>query len=45
MTLGEGDLLMLGCDVGRPLARAGDVVEIKMPALGTLTNTFVAEAA
>jgi 5-oxopent-3-ene-1,2,5-tricarboxylate decarboxylase / 2-hydroxyhepta-2,4-diene-1,7-dioate isomerase len=45
MTLGEGDLLMLGCYVGRPLARAGDVVEIKMPALGTLTNTFVAEAA
>ena len=45
MTLGEGDLLMLGCDVGRPMARAGDVVEIKMPALGTLTNTFVAEAA
>jgi 5-oxopent-3-ene-1,2,5-tricarboxylate decarboxylase / 2-hydroxyhepta-2,4-diene-1,7-dioate isomerase len=25
--------------------RAGDRVEIKMPALGTLTNTFVAEAA
>jgi len=45
MTLGEGDMLMLGCDVGRPLARAGDRVEIKMPALGTLTNTFVAEAA
>ncbi|MBC5782479.1 fumarylacetoacetate hydrolase family protein [Ramlibacter sp. USB13] len=45
MTLGEGDMLMLGCDVGRPLVRAGDCVEIKMPALGTLTNTFVAEAA
>jgi len=45
MTLGEGDLLMLGCDAERPLARAGDLVEIKMPALGTLTNTFVAEAA
>ena len=45
MTLGEGDMLMLGCDVGRPLVRAGDRVEIKMPALGTLTNTFVAEAA
>lgn len=45
MTLGEGDMLMLGCDVGRPLARAGDRVEIKMPALGTLTNTFIAEAA
>ena len=45
MTLLEGDMLMLGCDVGRPLVRAGDRVDIKMPALGTLTNTFVAEAA
>ena len=45
MTLGEGDMLMLGCDAGRPLVRAGDRVDIKMPALGTLTNTFVAEAA
>ena len=45
MTLGEGDMLMLGCDVPRPRVRAGDRVEIKMPALGTLTNTFVAEAA
>jgi 5-oxopent-3-ene-1,2,5-tricarboxylate decarboxylase / 2-hydroxyhepta-2,4-diene-1,7-dioate isomerase len=45
MTLGEGDMLMLGCDVGRPRVRAGDRVEIKMPALGTLTNLFVAEAA
>jgi 5-oxopent-3-ene-1,2,5-tricarboxylate decarboxylase/2-hydroxyhepta-2,4-diene-1,7-dioate isomerase len=45
MTLGEGDMLMLGCDAGRPLARAGDHVEIKMPALGTLANDFVAEAA
>ena len=45
MSLGEGDMLMLGCDAGRPRVRAGDRVEIKMPALGTLTNTFVAEAA
>lgn len=45
MTLGEGDMLMLGCDAGRPRARAGDRIEIKMPALGTLTNTLVAEAA
>jgi 5-oxopent-3-ene-1,2,5-tricarboxylate decarboxylase/2-hydroxyhepta-2,4-diene-1,7-dioate isomerase len=45
MTLGEGDMLMLGCDVGRPRVRAGDRVDISMPALGTLTNTFVAEAA
>jgi 5-oxopent-3-ene-1,2,5-tricarboxylate decarboxylase / 2-hydroxyhepta-2,4-diene-1,7-dioate isomerase len=45
MTLAECDMLMLGCDAGRPRVRAGDRVEIKMPALGTLTNTFVAEAA
>jgi 5-oxopent-3-ene-1,2,5-tricarboxylate decarboxylase/2-hydroxyhepta-2,4-diene-1,7-dioate isomerase len=45
MTLGPGDLLMLGCDVGRPRARAGDRIDISMPALGTLTNALVAEAA
>ena len=45
MTLGSGDMLMLGTDAGRPRVRAGDRVEIKMPALGTLTNLFVAEAA
>ena len=45
MTLAEGDMLMLGCDAGRPRVRAGDTVEIKMPALGTLANTFVGEAA
>jgi 5-oxopent-3-ene-1,2,5-tricarboxylate decarboxylase / 2-hydroxyhepta-2,4-diene-1,7-dioate isomerase len=45
MTLAEGDMLMLGCDVGRPRAKVGDSVQIRMPALGTLTNLFVAEAA
>jgi 5-oxopent-3-ene-1,2,5-tricarboxylate decarboxylase/2-hydroxyhepta-2,4-diene-1,7-dioate isomerase len=45
MSLGEGDMLMLGCDVGRPRVKAGDRVDISMPALGTLSNTFVAEAA
>lgn len=45
MTLQPGDMLMLGTDVGRPRVRAGDRVEIKMPALGTLANLFVAEAA
>ena len=45
MTLGEGDMLMLGCDAGRPRVKAGDRVQISMPALGTLSNTFVAEAA
>jgi 5-oxopent-3-ene-1,2,5-tricarboxylate decarboxylase/2-hydroxyhepta-2,4-diene-1,7-dioate isomerase len=36
---------MLGCDVGRPLAKAGDRIEISAEGLGTLTNTLVAEAA
>jgi 5-oxopent-3-ene-1,2,5-tricarboxylate decarboxylase/2-hydroxyhepta-2,4-diene-1,7-dioate isomerase len=45
MTLGEGDMLMLGCDVGRARARAGDRIDIFMPALGTLTNTLATEAA
>jgi len=45
MTLGEGDMLMLGCDLGRPRVKVGDTVLISMPALGTLTNLFVAEAA
>ncbi len=45
MTLGPGDVLMLGCDVGRPRAHVGDRIDISMPAFGTLTNTLVAEAA
>ena len=45
MSLQPGDMLMLGTAAGRPRVRAGDRVEIKMPALGTLTNLFVAEAA
>lgn len=45
MTLAPGDVLMLGCDAGRPRARAGDRIEISMPALGRLANTLVAEVA
>lgn len=45
MTLGAGDMLMLGCDLGRPLAKVGDRIEISAPGFGTLTNTLVAEAA
>lgn len=45
MTLGPGDMLMLGCDAGRPRAGAGDRIAISMPALGTLTHTLAAEAA
>jgi len=42
MTLGEGDALMLGCDLGRPMARVGDRIEISAPGFGVLTNTLVA---
>ncbi len=49
MTLGEGDALMLGCDIlaqgGRPLAKVGDVIELSAPGFGQLTNTLVAEPA
>jgi 5-oxopent-3-ene-1,2,5-tricarboxylate decarboxylase/2-hydroxyhepta-2,4-diene-1,7-dioate isomerase len=52
MTPHEGDVLMLGCDClnngKRPLAKVGDVITISSPshqALGTLSNTLVAEAA
>lgn len=45
MTLGAGDVLMLGCDVGRPLANTGDRVELSAPGLGSLANTLVAETA
>ena len=45
MTLGEGDVLMLGCDASRPCATAGDRIELRSAALGTLSNTLVAEAA
>ena len=44
MTLGAGDALMLGCDIGRPLARVGDRIEISAQGLGTLSNTLVGEA-
>jgi 5-oxopent-3-ene-1,2,5-tricarboxylate decarboxylase / 2-hydroxyhepta-2,4-diene-1,7-dioate isomerase len=43
MTLGAGDVLMLGLDAGRPLARAGDQIEIRADGLGSLSNTLVAE--
>lgn len=44
MTLHAGDVLMLGCDAGRPLAKAGDRIDITAPGFGTLSNTLVAEA-
>lgn len=45
MTLHRGDILMLGCDAGRPLARAGDRIEISCPGFEPLRNTLVQEAA
>lgn len=45
MTLRAGDVLMLGCDAGRPLAQVGDRIEISAPGFETLSNTLVAEAA
>jgi 5-oxopent-3-ene-1,2,5-tricarboxylate decarboxylase/2-hydroxyhepta-2,4-diene-1,7-dioate isomerase len=44
MTLGAGDVLMLGCDVGRPLANPGDTIEISASGLGSLRNTLVGQA-
>ncbi len=44
MTLRPGDVLMLGCDAGRPLAKAGDRIDITAPGFGTLSNSLVAEA-
>ncbi|VWX58855.1 5-oxopent-3-ene-1,2,5-tricarboxylate decarboxylase / 2-hydroxyhepta-2,4-diene-1,7-dioate isomerase [Burkholderiales bacterium 8X] len=41
MTLAHGEVLMLGCDLGRPKARAGDRIEISAPGFETLSNTLV----
>lgn len=45
MTLAHGDVLMLGCGHGRPLARAGDRIDISAPGFETLSNTLAKEAA
>ena len=45
MSLRPGDLLLLGCAAGRPLAGVGDRIDITVrgrPAFGTLSNTLVA---
>lgn len=47
MSLRAGDLLLLGCDADRPVAHAGDHIEIAMidkPAFGVLSNTLMAAA-
>jgi 5-oxopent-3-ene-1,2,5-tricarboxylate decarboxylase/2-hydroxyhepta-2,4-diene-1,7-dioate isomerase len=41
MTLGAGDVLMLGLGADRPLARPGETVELRAGALGTLTHKLV----
>ena len=43
MTLAAGDVLMFGCAAPRPRARAGDRIELRSAALGTLAHTLVAE--
>lgn len=43
MTLHAGDVLMLGCGADRPLARAGERIDISAPGLGTLGNTLAPE--
>lgn len=43
MTLAHGDVLMLGCDLGRPLARPGDRIDISAPGFETLVNTLIGE--
>ena len=45
MTLRAGDVLMLGCNAGRPLARVGQRIEITAPGFEPLVNTLEAEAA
>ncbi len=40
MTLAPGDVLMLGCNAGRPLARAGDRIDIVAAGFETLSNTL-----
>ncbi|MBU1440691.1 MAG: fumarylacetoacetate hydrolase family protein [Gammaproteobacteria bacterium] len=45
MTLAQGDVLMLGCDAGRPLARAGDSIRISAPGFEPLSQTLTGEPA
>ena len=45
MTLACGDVLMLGCAAGRPLARAGDRIEILAPGFEPLHNTLAGASA
>jgi len=44
MTLAPGDVLMLGCNAGRPLARAGQHIDISAPGFEDLSNTLEGSA-
>jgi 2-keto-4-pentenoate hydratase/2-oxohepta-3-ene-1,7-dioic acid hydratase in catechol pathway len=44
MTLEAGDLVLTGTPSGVGALKAGDTVEISIPGLGTLTNSFQPEA-
>lgn len=44
MTLAPGDVLMLGSDLGRPLAEVGDRIEVSAPGFESLVNTLVGAA-
>jgi 5-oxopent-3-ene-1,2,5-tricarboxylate decarboxylase/2-hydroxyhepta-2,4-diene-1,7-dioate isomerase len=44
MTLRPGDVLLLGCDANRPLAKVGDRITISAPGFAPLTNILIAEA-
>lgn len=43
-TLWPGDVIWMGTDGSSPDIKAGDVVEVELTGIGTLRNTFVAEA-
>jgi len=43
ITLEPGDLILTGTPAGVGPLKAGDVVEVSIPGLGMLTNTFQPE--
>ena len=43
ITLEPGDLILTGTPAGVGPLKAGDVVEVSIPGLGVLTNTFQPE--
>lgn len=43
ITLYPGDVIWMGTDGASPNLKAGDVVDIEITGIGTLTNPFVAE--